>query len=301
DLELSYRPVELRRFLEQAQTEQRTVRVTDIEYLRGERDPLHLELQINPLLHSDGSLLGIMLIFSDVSDAHRLHEELEHANRQLETAYEELQSTVEELETTNEELQSTVEELETTNEELQSTNEELETMNEELQSTNDELQTINDELRDRTMDLDEANEFLEAILTSLHAGVTVIGQDMTVQVWNRRAEDLWGLRQDEAVGKHFLDLDIGLPTDQLRPVIRQTLGGDDGPHELQVEAVNRRGRKIDVRVLCSPLHSSLPGAAGALLVIEQEQDGYRPGDADGADGVSAEPDPATRSPDSSQP
>ena len=84
------------------------------------------------------------LVFHDVTAARRLQDELEHANRQLETAYEELQSTNEELETTNEELQSTVEELETTNEELQSTNEELETMNEELQSTNDELQTIND-------------------------------------------------------------------------------------------------------------------------------------------------------------
>ncbi|HEY2766232.1 MAG TPA: CheR family methyltransferase [Pseudonocardiaceae bacterium] len=274
DLELSYRPVELRHFIEQAQVERRTVRVADIEYSRSDGDPLHLEVQINPLVHSDSSLLGVTLIFNDVSDARRLQEELEHANRQLETAYEELQSTNEELETTNEELQSTVEELETTNEELQSTNEELETMNEELQSTNDELQTINDELRDRTADLDEANEFLEAILTSLQAGVTVIGQDMTIQVWNRRAEDLWGLRQDEAVGQHFLNLDIGLPTDQLRPIIRQTLGGDDGPHELQVKAVNRRGRTINVRVLCTPLHSARPDARGALLVIEQQQDGY---------------------------
>jgi two-component system CheB/CheR fusion protein len=268
--------VELRRFIEQAQVERRTVRVTDIEYARGDRSSLHLEVQINPLVHGESSLLGVTLIFHDVSDARRLQDELEHANRQLETAYEELQSTNEELETTNEELQSTVEELETTNEELQSTNEELETMNEELQSTNDELQTINDELRDRTADLDEANDFLEAILTSLQAGVTVIGQDMIIQVWNRQAEELWGLRQDEVIGQHFLNLDIGLPTDQLRPIIRQTLGGDDGPHELQVEAINRRGRTIKVRVLCTPLHSNRPGAAGALLVIEQAQDGYIP-------------------------
>ena len=26
-----------------------------------------------------------------------------------------------------------------------------------------------------------------------------------VQVWNRHAEDLWGLRSDEAVDNHFLD------------------------------------------------------------------------------------------------
>ncbi|MGQ0776024.1 MAG: CheR family methyltransferase [Pseudonocardiales bacterium] len=274
DLELSYRPVELRRFIEQAQTERRMVRVSDIEYSFGDRDPLHLEVQITPLVHRDSSLLGVTLIFHDISESRRLQDELQHANRQLEGAYEELQSTNEELETTNEELQSTVEELETTNEELQSTNEELETMNEELQSTNDELQTINDELRDRTIDLNESNDFLESILTSLHAGVTVISHDMTIQVWNRRAEELWGLRQDEAIGRRFLDLDIGLPTDRLRPLIRQTLGGDDGPHELQVEAVNRRGRSITVRVLCTALNNTRLGAKGALVVIEQGPDGY---------------------------
>jgi two-component system CheB/CheR fusion protein len=61
--------------------------------------------------------------FHEVTEAWQLREELERANRQLESAYAELQSTNEELETTNEKLQSTVEESETTNEELQSTHE----------------------------------------------------------------------------------------------------------------------------------------------------------------------------------
>src|SRR5436190_15148858 len=234
DLELSYRPVELRGYIEQAQLERRAARTADVEYVRGPGETVHLEVEINPLVDTDASLLGVALIFLDVTAARQLHDELEHANRQLETAYEELQSTNEELETTNEELQSTVEELETTNEELQSTVEELETTNEELQSTNDELQTINDELRERTAELDNANAFLEAILTSLRAGVAVVNADMHVRIWNRRAEDLWGLRQDEAVGQHFLNLDIGLPTDQLRPMIRRVLGGDSDPQEIRL-------------------------------------------------------------------
>ena len=156
DLDLSYRPVELRGFIEQAQVERRPNRVSDVEFVRGPGDVTYLEVQINPLVDADASLLGVALIFIDITAARQLHDDLERANLQRETAYEELQSTNEELETTNEELQSTVEELETTNEELQSTNEELETMNEELQSTNDELQTINDELRERTAELDGA-------------------------------------------------------------------------------------------------------------------------------------------------
>jgi two-component system, chemotaxis family, CheB/CheR fusion protein len=159
---------------------------------------------------------------------------LQQSHQELETAYEELQSTNEELETTNEELQSTVEELETTNEELQSTNEELETMNEELQSTNDELQAINDELQDRTGDLDRANGFLETILTSLRAGVVVVDPDLHVQVWNQQAQELWGLRPEEAIGQHFLNLDIGLPTELPRPMIRQTLAETADVGELVV-------------------------------------------------------------------
>jgi two-component system CheB/CheR fusion protein len=268
DLDLSYRPLELRGYIEQAQVERRPTRVAGVEYVRAPGETLHLEIQINPVVDTDASLLGVTLIFLDVTAAWQLHDELEHANRQLETAYEELQSTNEELETTNEELQSTVEELETTNEELQSTNEELETMNEELHSTNDELHSTNDELRERTAELDNANAFLEAILTSLRAGVAVVNRDMQVQAWNRCAEDLWGLRRDEAVGQHFLNLDIGLPTDQLRPMIRRVLAGASGTQEIRLRAVNRRGRTVEVQVIGAPLSRDGEDATGAILVME---------------------------------
>ena len=269
DVALSYRPVELRRYIEQAYVERRTVRIADIEYVRAGKT-LSFDVQISPLTDADAGVLGATLSFHDVTESRQLREELQQANRQLETAYEELQSTNEELETTNEELQSTVEELETTNEELQSTNEELETMNEELQSTNDELQAINDELRDRTSDLDRANQFLETILTGLRAGVAVLDPEMRVLMWNRRAEDLWGLRQEEIVGQHFLNLDIGLPTQQLRPLIRRTLAGDTGPHEIVLSAVNRRGRPILVRVASSPLNGTDGSASGAILLMERD-------------------------------
>lgn len=269
DLELSYRPLELRRHIEKALEERRTVRITDVTYNRGP-EVVYLEVQVSPLANGAVEPLGVSVAFHDVTDFRRLQDELEQANRQLETAYEELQSTNEELETTNEELQSTVEELETTNEELQSTNEELETMNEELQSTNDELQTINDELQDRTAELDRSNEFLETILTSLRAGVVVVGPELVVQVWNHQAEELWGLRRDEAVGEHLLNLDIGLPLDQVRPVVRSTLAGEDGPHEVTLAAINRRGRGIDVRVVASPLRGAdATAAVGAILTMEE--------------------------------
>jgi two-component system CheB/CheR fusion protein len=268
DLEISYRPVELRGYIERAQVERRPQRVSEVKHTRQPGDELYLEIQVDPLVDGESRLLGVVIVFLDVTAARRLQDELEHTNRQLEAAYEELQSTNEELETTNEELQSTVEELETTNEELQSTNEELETMNEELRSANDELQTANDELRDRTGELDRLNAFLEAVFTSLHAGVVVIDRDFEVRVWNRRCEDLWGIRSEEAVGQHFLNLDIGLPTDELRPMIRQLLNVDVDRREAHLVAVNRRGRQIGVRVVGTPLRRDGNGATDVILVMD---------------------------------
>jgi two-component system CheB/CheR fusion protein len=272
DLELSYRPVELRAQVERVRVERRTLRLRDVEWQRGPNDKLWLDVHLNPLAN-DRDLLGVSVVFHDVSAARRLLDELEHANRQLESAYEELQSTNEELETTNEELQSTVEELETTNEEPQSTNEELETMNEELQSTNDELQTINDRLSERSVELDDLNNFLESILTSLRSGVIVVDPEMRVIVWNRGSEELWGLRRDEANGQHLLNLDIGLPLSELRPLVRNTLvdGAEDPVAETTIAAVNRRGRAVSVRVVASPLKGRNGITEGAILVLEENR------------------------------
>ncbi|HET9654397.1 MAG TPA: CheR family methyltransferase [Kineosporiaceae bacterium] len=266
DLELSYRPAELRGLIEQAQLDRRTVRVKDVDYLRG-TSIMHLEIQVTPLADREGEILGVSISFQDNSEAFRLRTQLEHTNRELETAYEELQSTNEELETTNEELQSTVEELETTNEELQSTNEELETMNEELQSTNDELQAINDELRERTDQLNDANAFLASVLTGLRAGVAVLDRDMHIQVWNRPAEDLWGLRSEEAVGQHFLNLDIGLAVERLRNEVRRAVSDGGAEFEAVMPAINRFGRDVEVRVVGSPLRRS-GEVRGAILVMD---------------------------------
>jgi two-component system CheB/CheR fusion protein len=207
--------------------------------------------------------------FTDVTRYQRLQQALSDSKREVETAYEELQSTVEELETTNEELQSTNEELETTNEELQSTNEELETMNEELQSTNEELSTINDELQQRTEELNDSNAYLEGILSSLTAAVVVVDADLGVRGWNTGARDLWGLIEDEVHGTHFLNLDIGLPVDQLRTPIRKVLAGE-GQQALTLPAVNRRGRQIQCRVTVTPLDLG-NGAGGAILMMEPEE------------------------------
>ena len=270
DLELSYRPFELRSSIERAYMERRPTAAVDGRWTGPSGQVMYLDLLVVPLFDGADGPIGVAVFFTDVSRQRRLQEEVHRASQELETALEELQSTNEELETTNEELQSTVEELETTNEELQSTNEELETMNEELQSTNEELQTINEEARDRSDELGELNSFLESILTSLRSAVAVVDRDLHVRKWSRRAEDMWGLRAEEVLSKNFLNLDIGLPVDQLRAPIRACLGNESDYVDLTLDATNRRGRPVRVRVSCMPLNSGRAAEShGAILLMEE--------------------------------
>ncbi len=269
DLEMSYRPIELRSMVQDAMAQRRAVVRKDIVWPTDVGESRYLELEVLPLTDTFGETLGVQLSFSDVSRYRRLQDELERSKNELETAYEELQSSNEELETTNEELQSTNEELETTNEELQSTNEELETMNEELQSTNEELETTNTELRIRSDELNTANAFLASILTGLEVAVVVVDPKLQVLAWNHRAEDLWGLRASEVQGRHLLNLDIGLPVDLLRQPIRAVLAGETERAELTLECRNRRGKSIRCPIRCTPLLGANREALGAILLMEE--------------------------------
>jgi two-component system CheB/CheR fusion protein len=269
DLEVSYRPIELRSAIDASVSNREASWHRGVDWGRTAGEQKVLDVQVVPLLDDTGGVLGTTVIFHDVTQQRHLQAELEYANRRLETAYEELQSSNEELETKNEELQSTVEELETTNEELQSTNEELETMNEELQSMNDELQGANESLRQRTAEVDQLNRFMETILASLQSGVVVVNPHLTVTAWNKPAQELWGVRSDEAVGQPLLNLDIDLPLDRLKSMLRSRLAGSGDHHGVMVlDAVNRRGKPVSVQVTVSQLLGEGDDVTGAILVMD---------------------------------
>ncbi|MDJ0576780.1 MAG: CheR family methyltransferase [Xenococcaceae cyanobacterium MO_234.B1] len=269
DLEISYRPLELRSHIEHTYSNRRILVVRDIARHLSEGKTQYLDIHFNPLEETNSEILGISISFVDISRYHELQQELQRSNQELETTNEELQSSNEELETTNEELQSTNEELETTNEELQSTNEELETMNEELQSTNEELQTINDELRQRTTELDRVNAFLNSILASLQAGVVVIDNQFNILSWNEEANNMWGMGFEEVQGQSLFSLDIGLPVEKLREPIRNCLAGNRDLQEMLVEAINRRGRTIECRLSFNPLIGSKKERQGVIILMEE--------------------------------
>jgi two-component system CheB/CheR fusion protein len=230
DLEISYRPVELRGSIEQVYAERLPVVQKGVEWRNPAGHNSTLDIQFAPLVDNGGSYLGVSITFSDVT-AHRIRQdELQRANRELSAAYE------------------------------------------ELQSINEELETTNEELRQPSDELNQVNGFLESILTSLRTGVVVVDRDLVVLIWNDRAQDMWGLRAEEVRGKHFLNLDIGLPVMALMQTFRGCLNGDSQAAELTLEATNRPGRHIKCKVACNPLVIGDGQPRGAILLMEEAGD-----------------------------
>jgi two-component system, chemotaxis family, CheB/CheR fusion protein len=268
DLELSYKPVELRAPIEEARRERRQMDINNVEWIGTDGRRRVFDVRVLPL-QDDGPLPAVKITFQDVSRFHVMNAELSELKRNTELAYEELQSTNEELETTNEELQSTVEELETTNEELQSTNEELETMNEELQSTNVEIETVNEELRERTGQLDDLNSYTRAILDGLGMAVVVLDRELKVRTWNGEAEELWGLRAADVEGRPFLELDIGLPSHELSRILQASVAEAGGRTEHRIGGHDRRGKQVGHAVTVMPLRGGTTGRVdGVILLVE---------------------------------
>ncbi len=142
-------------------------------------------------------------------------------------------------------------------------------MNEELQSTNEELQTMNHELRSGSGELTRLNGFLGSILSSISAGVVVLDKELAIQVWNDRAEDLWGLRSGEVRTKHFFSLEIGLPLDTLKVPIRAAFNGGAEKTPLVIDATNRRGKAFRCKVTLAPIVTAEETTAVILLMEEE--------------------------------
>jgi two-component system CheB/CheR fusion protein len=141
-------------------------------------------------------------------------------------------------------------------------------MNEELQSTNDEFHVVNEMLNARGVELDQANAYLQSVLTGINCGVIVVDRDLVVQIWNHWSEDLWGLRAIEVEGKHLLNLDFGLPVAEVVALVRDALESGNRTSRVSFEARNRRGRDFTCLVTCTPMVSS-HDAGGVIILMEQ--------------------------------
>src|SRR5690242_19467085 len=77
DVELSYRPVELRSLIEQAITERRPATLKDVDFAAANGSRYVLDVQVNGLFDNGGPPVGALVVFTDVTRYKRLQEELQ--------------------------------------------------------------------------------------------------------------------------------------------------------------------------------------------------------------------------------
>ncbi|MDP1726047.1 MAG: chemotaxis protein CheB [Bacteroidota bacterium] len=125
---------------------------------------------------------------------------------ELNSARSEMDSILESQETAYEELQTANEEIVSTNEEFQTLNEELETSKEEIQATNEELLSANHELQIRNDLLTEAQEYSEAIITTIHEPMLVLFKDFRVKSANKSFYEKFKVQKEETEGTYLFEL-----------------------------------------------------------------------------------------------
>lgn len=126
--------------------------------------------------------------------------------QELATARADALSVSQEQEAFTEELQSAHEEVVSSNEELQTVNEELETSKEEIESTNEELITTNQELQTRIDLLNESYEYSNAIVSTMHDPLLVLGKDLRVKSANKAFYKTFDVTEDKTEGVLLYEL-----------------------------------------------------------------------------------------------
>jgi two-component system, NtrC family, sensor kinase len=123
------------------------------------------------------------------------------------------------------------------------------------------------QLRMKAEEVDRMREFSENILESLNDGIAVINRDNRVVRWNRRLEELYGTRHEDAVGRrlgevfdpHFIEV-----------LASATQKSPEGATFYRVPLTTRHetARRLLVNVATTPLRDSDEAIAGTILIIE---------------------------------
>ncbi|MEO7522929.1 MAG: CheR family methyltransferase, partial [Ferruginibacter sp.] len=145
---------------------------------------------------------------TDGKDSHNSfgHKRIQQLEKDLSQLREDMRTITEDQEASNEELQSANEELLSGSEELQSLNEEMETSKEEIQSTNEELMTVNQELFERNEQYNQARQYSEAIIASIHEPLLVLTRDLRIKSANQTFVKTFGLKEEDIAGKILFEL-----------------------------------------------------------------------------------------------
>jgi two-component system, NtrC family, sensor kinase len=123
------------------------------------------------------------------------------------------------------------------------------------------------QLRMKAEELERMREFSENILESLNDGLAVLNRDDRVVRWNRRFEELYGVRHEDAVDRRIDEIFEESFFDTLRAARRES---PEGAAAYRVPLLTRHqpARRLLVNLATTPLRDSDGAIAGTILVLE---------------------------------
>ena len=123
------------------------------------------------------------------------------------------------------------------------------------------------QLHVKAEELGRMQQFSENILESLNDGLAVLDRDGRVVRWNRRLEELYGLRHEEAVGRSLPQLFdepfVGL-------IVGSTANAPEGAAHYRIPLTTRHqpARRLLVNLAATPLRDAHGDIVGSIVVVE---------------------------------
>jgi two-component system NtrC family sensor kinase len=123
------------------------------------------------------------------------------------------------------------------------------------------------QLGNKADELQRLRDFSENILESLNDGLAVVDHDDRVVRWNRRLEELYGVRHEAAVGRRLDEIFDASFYDVIRSARRES---PDGAALYRAPLTTRHdpARRLLLNVATTPLRASDGMIAGTILVVE---------------------------------
>ena len=123
------------------------------------------------------------------------------------------------------------------------------------------------QLRVKADELERMRQFSENILESLNDGLAVLARDGRIVRWNRRLEELHGVRHEEAVGRSLQELFDG-------HIVGMLLGpGSTTPegavhYRIPMTTRHHPPRRLLVNLAATPLRDAHAEVVGSIVVVE---------------------------------
>jgi PAS domain S-box-containing protein len=123
------------------------------------------------------------------------------------------------------------------------------------------------QLRVKADELERMRQFSENILESLNDGLAAVNRDDRIVRWNRRLEELYGLRHEDAVGRGIEDIFDESFLEIVRSTRRESVEGG-AAYRVPITTRHEPARRLLVNVATTPLRDSDGAVAGSIIVVE---------------------------------